>query len=180
MSHDTAALVGGQPGQTDLVGSAAGAPDTKRPLESGRTVLPELEEASDKRRPWWRHPALVVSVILTVLSLAAAATLYVLQLSSPKATPVTNLSISASEATVHLSWSGGSERYSLYSVDGQGKAVDQSVWIRGAGEAWIPAASGAYESTSCFVVRPSSVTGGVSLGSQELSDQGGQRICLDG
>lgn len=172
------APLGSVPGQTDLLGTAAGVADGKSTLESGRSVLPELDDADIRRRPLWRHPAMLVSIILTVLMLGAAGAFFVIQKMGHDAVPVTELALTPSDSNVHITWKGGDELYSLYSVDGTGTPVDQSVWIRGGKEAWIPATVKAYSAETCFVVRPSSVTDPVSLNAQTLSEQGAQRSCL--
>lgn len=170
--------LGWEQGQTALYSSESGGADSKRPLESGRAVLPELAEAAPSKRSMWRHPAFLISIITTGIALIAVAVLFLIGVFRPAHTPVSELALSGGDSNVHLRWSGGDEPYSLYVVNGQGDAVDLSAQIRSGNEAWLPSALGWYDQDSCFIVRPAGVTAQPSLVAQTLADQGGQSVCM--
>ncbi|MGO2660672.1 hypothetical protein [Mycetocola reblochoni] len=180
MADDNRAeTLGWEQGQTALYSSETGTAGQKRPLESGRGVLPELAEAQPTQRSMWRHPAFLISIITTGLALVAVVVIFVVGILRPSSTPVTDLSLSGGDTNVRLSWSGGDEPYSAYVIDGRGDAVDVSARIRGGSELWLPVALGLYDDDSCFVVRPAAVTAQPSLVAQTLADQGGQSVCME-
>ena len=170
VSHTT---IGAAPGQTRLV-SGGGI----RPLGTTGSVLPELAEAPERERKWWLHPAFIVSVSLTVLALLAAAAWFVISALTDDSARVTGLTITEDAGNAHLDWSGPDADYSLYAVHGNGDVVDLTQLVLSDTEVWIPSAMGVYERDTCFVVRPTAVTGDVSLDAATLDGQRGQSACV--
>ncbi|WP_127794270.1 hypothetical protein [Agromyces sp. LHK192] len=160
------------PGQPALGGSA-----TARPLGTAGSVLPELAAAPERERRWWRHPAFLVSTILTVLALAGAATWYVISIVTDDSVRVSGLSIGVEGGNAHLDWDGPDAAYSLYAVHGDGEAVDLTQLVRGT-DAWVMSAAGLYDDDTCFVVRPSSVDGEVAVDAATLDGQRAQSVCV--
>ncbi|NIJ05424.1 hypothetical protein [Frigoribacterium faeni] len=194
----TASSLGWEPGAPDLgeragrgpasvPGTAGTAADDgeavavppKRQLGSEIGVLPELEHREEKKRPLWRHPAFIVSGVLTVLAVGVGATLMILSLTSAGAPQVTALTIAAGEGNVRLDWDGPDVPYDLYAVASDGAATDLTQLVRGT-EAWIPRAGGLVTDDSCFVVRAAEATAGepVSLEPADLGDQSAQSVCV--
>lgn len=163
--------LGDAPGQPQLRASGPGIA-----LASASNAIPELEAAAEKPRSIWRHPAFLVSMILTVLALVVAVVLIVWTLVSGGRGAVTDPAISVADGNAHVSWSSD-EPVDLYVVTGD-DVVDVSQLIIG-DEAWVPAALGLYESTSCFVIRPASESAqDVVLDSDALAAQGGVSACV--
>jgi hypothetical protein len=164
--------LGASPGQTrlDSVG-------TVRPLGTTGSVLPELAEAPKRERKWWLHPAFLVSIGLTVLTLLGAAAWFIVSALTDDSVRVSGLAISDDTGNARLDWGGPDAAYSLFAVHGDGQVVDLSQLVRGT-EAWIPAAAGLYEDDTCFVVRPANVRGDVSLDAAALEAQRGQGTCV--
>ncbi|MFC9560938.1 hypothetical protein [Agromyces sp. NPDC056965] len=167
------ASLGTSPGQPALH-STAGA----RPLGTSGSVLPELAEAPASERKWWRHPAFLVSIGLTVLALAGAATWFIISAVNDDSVAVSGLTLQIEDGNAHLDWSGPDAAYSLYAVHGSGEVVDLTQFVHGGTEAWVYSAAGLYEDDTCFVVRPTSSTGDVALDAETLSAQRGQSACV--
>lgn len=147
-------------------------------LGMGREVLPSLEEAADAPRPMWRHPAFIVSAILTILALAAAAAFAILGIFGGKG-EVSRAAIETSSGNVHLTWQA-SGPVSLYVVT-NGQAQDLTQLISGENEAWVPSALNLYTQASCFVVRPASdKPAKVTLDGGELAKQHAASVCVSG
>lgn len=160
-------------GQTRLVSTA------QRPaLGTTGSVLPELAEAPERERKWWKHPAFIVSIITTFLALAGAAAWFVVTLLTDDTVRVTSLTIENTGGNTHLDWEGPDAAYSLFSVQADGEVADLSQWILGGTEAWLPTAAGLSDADTCFVVRPATVSAEVSLDAGALADQHGQRVCM--
>lgn len=164
--------LGYDPGQPQL---AAGGPAPA--LGSGKEVLPVLEEAVAASRPMWRHPAFIVSSILTLLALVATGVFTVLSIVGGGAGKVSDAVISVSDGNAHLTWtSTGSVE--LYAVTNN-SPLDLTQLVAGAGEAWIPAALDLYSPSSCFVIRPADNAGAeVSLDSDTLTAQRAASVCV--
>ncbi|QAY73139.1 hypothetical protein ET445_07045 [Agromyces protaetiae] len=166
------AVVGRAPGQPDLAGHAGA-----RALGNGSSVLPELAEAPSKARHWWRHPAFLVSSILTVLALGAAVAWWIVSVLNDDSVKVDALTISVEGGMAHLDWSGPDAAYALFAVTGDGSATDLTQWVRGT-EAFVPQAAGVFDDATCFVVRPAHEQGAVSLQASDLSGQRGASACV--
>ncbi|WP_430591647.1 hypothetical protein [Humidisolicoccus flavus] len=167
------AVLGSAAGQTALMTK-----ETTRPLSVGGGVLPELVEAEVKPRPAWKHPAFIVSMILTILAGLGAAAWFIVGLVTDEQVRVSSMTISVSSGNAHLDWSGPDAEYSLFAVQGSGEVLDLSQLIRGS-EAWIPSALGFYDNDTCFVVRSTSETATVSLNAETLANQGGASACVN-
>lgn len=167
------ASIGTAPGQPALRSSAG-----TRPLGTAGSVLPELAEAPQSERKWWRHPAFIVSIALTVLALAGAATWFIISAATDDSVAVSGLGLQIDEGNAHLDWSGPDAAYSLYAVHGNGDVVDLTQFVRGGTEAWVYSAAGLYESDTCFVVRPTAVGGDVELDAATLASQRAQSVCV--
>ncbi|WP_350349132.1 hypothetical protein ABIQ69_04120 [Agromyces sp. G08B096] len=165
------AVVGRAPGQP-VLGGHAGA----RALGNGSTVLPELADAPARERRWWRHPAFLVSSILTILALGAAVTWWIVSALTDDSVRVSGLAATSEGAYLHLDWGGPDAAYALYAVDADGEAVDLTQLVRGT-EAWIPSALGLYDDATCFVVRPAGESAEVTLDAQALESQRGAGVC---
>lgn len=165
--------LGGQPGVADL----GAVPPRHRPLVGGASVLPELVDVPERPRPLWRRPAFVVSAVLTVLALGAAAVLLVLSVTGEGPPRVSDLDLALEEGNAVLTWSGDVGDADLFVVDG-GEARDLGQLVRGE-TAWVPVALGLFGEDSCFVVRPSAVgEARVDLGADLLAEQGAQSACV--
>ncbi|MGI9821852.1 hypothetical protein [Agromyces sp. Marseille-Q5079] len=165
------AVLGHAPGQPAL-GEHAGA----RALGAGTSVLPELAEAPERERSWWRHPAFLVSMILTIVALGAASAWWIVSIVTDDSVRVDGLTASVEGGNLHLDWGGPDAAYALYAVDGDGAVTDLTQLVRGT-EAWIPAAAGVADDSTCFVVRPADQTAEVSLDAASLDAQRGAGIC---
>ena len=164
-------VLGGAPGQPQLRASGPGVA-----LAPASNAIPELEASAEKPRSIWRHPAFLVSMILTVLALIAAGVLIVWSLLAGGGGAVSNPEISVEGGNAHVSWSSDGP-VDLYVVTGD-DVLDVSQLIVG-DEAWVPAALGFYESTSCFVIRPASESAqDVTLDSDALAAQRGASACV--
>lgn len=165
-------VLGAAPGQPYLTAQGPGVA-----LTPGGNAIPELDAAADKPRSLWRHPAFLVSMILTVLALIAAAVLIVLSLLGGGRDSVTDAAIEVSGGNVHLTWSSDAP-VDLFVVTG-GDVLDVSQLMVGDDEAWVLSALGLYESTSCFVIRPTAVGDDeVVLDADALADQGAASACV--
>lgn len=160
---------GGQPVLT--VSGAASA------LGTGREVLPSLEGIGDKPRPMWKHPAFIVSMILTFLALTAAAVFIILSILNPGTGEVKSAAITESTGNVQITWKGNGP-VELYVVTND-QALDITQLITGEREAWVPAALNLYTQSSCFVVRPASDKGEeVSIDGATLAKQNAAAVCI--
>lgn len=165
------ASIGGEPGR-----GHAGA-STSRELGSGTAVLPEIVETPDRQRPWWRHPAFIVSLVLPLLVLIGAVVFLVVSGLNDDSVKVTNLSIMSEAGNVALAWDGPDAEYALYEVSAGGEATDLTQLVRGT-SAWVFSAADLYDDASCFVVRPASSTDAVSLDAADLQAQNGAAVCV--
>lgn len=164
-------VLGGAPGQPQLRASGPGVA-----LAPASNAIPELEASTEKPRSIWRHPAFLVSMILTVLALIAAGVLIVWSLLAGGGGAVSNAGISVESGNAHVSWTADGP-VDLYVVTGD-EVLDVSQLIVG-DEAWVLAALGFYESTSCFVIRPASESAqDVTLDSDALAAQHGASVCV--
>lgn len=148
-------------------------------LGRGREVLPSLEEVGDAPRPMWRHPAFIVSTILTVLTLAAAGVFAGFALFGPGKGSVTSAAVEVTNGNAHVTWkaSGPVEFY----VVTNGQAHDLTQLVSAENEAWIPSALGLYTQASCFVIRPASdKPAEVSLNGDALAKQRAASACVSG
>ncbi len=169
-------LLGWAPGQAPIAPTDAPG-GTKRAVAASATVIPELGEAEVKPRPLWRHPAMLVSMILTFIALVVAGVLIVLSIVNGGAARVTGLELELGEGNAHLTWSAPDTEVDLYVVTG-GDALDLSQRVRGE-EAWLPVALGLFGDDSCFVVRPAERSGDpISLVAEDLEAQGAQSACV--
>lgn len=128
-------------------------PGTIRTLETSGDVLPELEEAPEKQRPLWRHPAFLISIGTTVLALIAFVVFVIVGglTGTPKAT---DLTLEVTDNVVRADWSGPDVPYQVIVVDGpSGPTLDVSQLVTGT-EAWLPRAAAIVDDGSCIVVRP--------------------------
>lgn len=166
------AVIGRGPGQPSLGGHAG-----SRALGSGSSVLPELAEAPERERPWWRHPAMLVSMITTVLALGAALAWWIISTVTDDSVRVDGLTLTIERGNAHLDWGGPDAAYALYSVDADGSATDLTQLVRGT-EAWVPSAVGLYDDATCFVVRPASIEAEVTLDAASLEGQRGGGVCV--
>lgn len=164
------ATIGTEPGRP-RVGAA------NRQLGSGSAPLPEIVEAPERQRPWWLHPAFIVSVITTFLALGAAAAFWIVSMITDDSVRVTGLTIDAEAGNVVLRWDGPDAAYALYEVSPDGDAADLSQLVRGT-SAWLFSAADLYDDGSCFVVRPASRTERVSLDAASLQSQNGAAVCV--
>lgn len=168
------AVLGVADGQPTLTASGP-APE----LSASEDVLPELEEAVEAARPMWKHPAFVVSMILTLLALIAAGVFAALSIFGDGDAKAENAGIALTNDNAHLTWAGSGEM-SLYAVSGT-DAVDISQLIIADGEAWVPRALGLYDTDTCFVVRPANVGDEpVSLAADALAAQRATSVCASG
>lgn len=150
--------------------------DRTRALGSGSSVLPELAEAPPRTRRWWLHPAFLVSMGLTVLALGGALAWAIVSSLSSSSVHVDGLNASIDSGNLWLDWSGPDADYSVFAVAADGTQTDLTGFVRGT-EAWIPAAAGLYDDRSCFVVRPASEHGEVSLDAATLDSQRSASVC---
>lgn len=165
--------LGSAPGQTSLPPGVRA-----RPLGSTGSVLPELAEAPERERKWYRHPAFIVSISLTFVALAGAVTWFIISALNDDSVTVSGLELSIDGGNAHLDWSGPDAAYSVYAVHGDGEVTDLTQAVVFGTEAWLPAAAGLYENDTCFVVRPTAITGDVSLDAATLGSQRGQSTCV--
>ena len=129
------------------------APGAIRTLETSGDVLPELEEAPDKQRPLWRHPAFLISVGTTLLALIAFGVFVILGGLSGSST-ASDLKLEVTDNVVRVDWSGPDVPYQVIVVDGpSGPTLDVSQLVTGT-EAWLPRAAAIVDDGSCIVVRP--------------------------
>ncbi|WP_206448253.1 hypothetical protein [Agrococcus sp. KRD186] len=147
------------------------------PLSSSGDVLPELEELRTPPRRWYKHPAFIVSLILTVLAIGAGVAWFVVSVVLAPDVRVTNLQLTIDAGNAHLDWDGPDAPYSVIAVDGSGAQVDLSQLVRGT-ESWIYSAGGFYGADTCFVVRPASATGEVRMDAAALEAEGGASACV--
>lgn len=148
-------------------------------LGRGREVLPSLEEVGDAPRPMWKHPAFVVSAILTILALAAAGVFAGIALFGPGRGTVSSAAVEVTNGNAHVTWqaSGPVEFY----VVTNGRAQDLTQLITAENEAWIPSALSLYTQASCFVIRPASdKPAEVSLDGATLAKQRAASACVSG
>lgn len=152
---------------------------SKRRLASESSVLPELDESHVKRPSLWRHPAFIVSIIVTVLAVGAGVTLLIIGMLTGGVPRVSNLAITGGDGAVRLTWEGPDAPYSLYAVEPDGTATDLSQSIRGGTEAWIPLHLGYTTESTCFVVRAAELADDeVTLNAGTLEEQAGQQACV--
>jgi len=168
---EPSAAIGAEPGRLAFAAAAT------RDLGSGAEVLPEIVITPERQRPWWRHPAFLVSVITTFLALAAAVVWWVIAMVTDDSVRVENLTVDTDAGNVTLQWNGPDAAYSLFQIPPDGEATDLTQLVRGT-SAWVFSAAGLYTEGSCFVVRPASVDGDVSLDAATLESQRGAGACL--
>lgn len=150
-------------------------------LGRGKEVLPALEKVADAPRPMWRHPAFLVSMILALLALIAAAIFAVAAIfGGGGAGRVSGASIDLASGNVHLSWQAEGA-VELYVVTGD-QVLDVTQFVIAEDEAWIPAGLGLYRRSSCFVIRPASqepeLREEVLLDSRSLAEQHAASVCV--
>lgn len=164
--------LGREPGQV-VLGAAGPAPA----LGSGREVLPSLEEVAAAPKPMWKHPAFIVSMILTTLALIAAAVFVILSIMNPGAGEVSRATIDTTSGNAHLTWQA-SGPVELYVVTND-QAYDITQLVSDENEAWIPSALDLYSRSSCFVVRPADDgTQEVSIDGATLVEQRAAAVCM--
>ncbi|MFJ4223973.1 hypothetical protein [Microbacterium sp. NPDC089695] len=155
------------------------APGAIRTLETSGDVLPELEEAPEKQRPLWRHPAFLISVGTTLLALIAFVVFLILGgLSGGSA--ATDLKLEVTDNVVRVDWSGPDVPYQVIVVDGpSGPTLDVSQQVTGT-EAWLPRAVAIIDDGSCVVVRPAegNENAEVALDRATLDAQGAVSGCV--
>lgn len=149
----------------------------KRPLLQGSSVLPELQEAETKIRAWWKHPAFLVSMILSILALLAMAALMIIPLFLSDDVVVTSIEAEQNENALHLSWDGPDAQYAVFAVLGDGEVLDVSQAVRGT-DVWFPNSLEFVDDETCFVVRDAELDAEVSLNADVLQEQGAQSICV--
>ncbi|KNY05419.1 hypothetical protein [Microbacterium sp. GCS4] len=155
------------------------APGAIRTLETSGDVLPELEEAPEKQRPLWRHPAFLISVGTTLLALIAFVVFLILGGLSGGST-ATDLKLEVTDNAVRIDWSGPDVPYQVIVVDGpSGPTLDVSQLVTGT-EAWLPRAAAIVDDGSCVVVRPAAgnETAEVKLDRATLDAQGAVSGCV--
>lgn len=129
------------------------APGEIRTLETSGDVLPELEDAPEKQRPLWRHPAFLISVGTTILALIAFVVFVIVGGLSGRAT-ASDLTLEVTDNVVRADWAGPDVPYQVIVVDGpSGPTLDVSQLVTGT-EAWLPRAAAIVDDGSCIVVRP--------------------------
>ncbi|WP_336632299.1 MULTISPECIES: hypothetical protein [unclassified Microbacterium] len=163
--------IGVEPGRP-RIGAGGG-----RDLSSGVEVLPEIVETPAKQRPWWLHPAFVVSILLTVLALGAALAWAIVSAMTDSSVTVSHLRISSEGGNVALAWDGPDAAYALYQVSGDRETTDLTQLVRGT-SAWVFSAADLYDESSCFIVRPAAADGPVSLDAATLQSQNGASVCV--
>lgn len=155
------------------------APGDIRTLETSGDVLPELEDAPERQRPLWRHPAFLISMATTVLALIAFAVFLVLGGLSGGST-ATDLTLEVTDNVVRVDWAGPDVPYQVIVVDGpSGPTLDVSQLVTGT-EAWLPRAAAIVDDGSCIVVRPAAgnETAVVKLDRATLDSQGAVSGCV--
>lgn len=171
-AHEAPAI-GQEPGRA-RVGA-----QTDRELGTGAAVLPELALAPDRQRPWWLHPSFIVSVLLTVLTGLGALGFWIFQVVTDDSVSVSNLQIQREAGNVTLRWEGPDAAYALFEVSGDGAVTDLTQLVRGT-TASVFSAAQLFDERSCFVVRPASRDGEVSLDAATLQTQNGASVCVSG
>lgn len=158
--------------------SLATTPGPMRPLETSADILPELNEAVEKPRPLWRHPASLVSIGTTLVALTALGAFLVIGMLNPAAA-ASGLTLTVGSDNVRATWAGPDVPYQLLVVGGPGgEVVDVSQLITGE-EAWIPVSAGLIDDRSCVVVRPASATEEpVTLDADAVAAQGASSACV--
>lgn len=170
-TSSTEPVIGGEPGRPRVGAS------TERDLGSGVEVLPEIVETRERQRPWWLHPAFVVSIILTFLTGAGALAFWIVTMITDDSVKVSNLTISAEAGNVMLRWDGPDAAYALFEVSADGEVNDLTQLVRGT-SAGVFAAADLFDNGSCFVVRPAGETGEVSLDAATVQSQDGAAVCV--
>lgn len=167
--------------QGPVIGAEVGRPvigaSKDRDLGSGVEVLPEIIETPERQRPWWLHPAFIVSIILTVLTGAGALAFWIVMMVTDDSVKVSNLQIDAEAGNVVLRWDGPDAAYSLFEISADGAVSDLTQLVRGT-SASVFSAAALFDEASCFVVRPASQTGEVSLDAATLQSQNGSGVCV--
>ncbi|GAB3127811.1 hypothetical protein GCM10027056_27970 [Glaciibacter psychrotolerans] len=150
----------------------------KRTLEAGSDVLPELDEAPTAKRSVLLHPAFLLSVGLTLLSIGGLVAWLIINLNS-SAAAASSVTVAATSGNVRVSWSGPNVPYELFVIDGPaGEVLDVSQLVSGR-EAWIPRSALIVDDGSCFVVRPAErAAAAVSLEKATLDAQGASSACV--
>lgn len=166
-------LLGVEPGQPTLRSA-----EPKPPLGRGGWPLPTLTARQQRPRRWWAHPAFIVSAVLTFLSMAGMATWMIVSALTATDVVVTGITVTDSQGTLHVDWSGPDAVYSLYALNGDGQIVDLSGQVRGGTDAWLPAAANLYDADTCFVVREAGLDADVTLNTADLAAQGAQSACV--
>ncbi|WP_156761674.1 hypothetical protein [Microbacterium karelineae] len=167
-------VIGGETGHTRLR-----TPSAKPPLGPGGWPLPQLTARQQRPRAWWRHPALLVSTILTVLALLGMTAWMIVSSILSSDVVVSDISIELDGGNARVDWSGPDAAYNLYAVDGDGAVTDLTQFVLASTDAWLPSATGTWTDTTCFVVRSAEhVELPVTLGAAELAAQGAQSTCI--
>jgi hypothetical protein len=174
----TVGRLGWEPGQPVLYeewGARATAP--KRDFASDSSPLPSPGDESLKKRPLWRHPAFIVSMITTVLAIGTGVTMLLMGAFSDGPPTVSSAKASLGSGNLHLTWNGPDVPYDLFIVDPGSKPTDISQLVHG-DEAWIPNSFGYYTDSSCFVIRAQSQSGAISTDPGDLEEQGAKSVCV--
>lgn len=154
-------------------------PGPMRDLQRYGDVLPELEELEEQQRSLWRHPAMLVSVGLT---LAAIITMIVLLLLGVfgTAAKATGGELTQNNNQVRFAWGGPDVPYQVIVVGGpQGNELDVSQLVVGQ-EVWLPLSARLIDENSCIIVRPAegNEESPVTMNAPDLEGQGGISSCL--
>lgn len=161
--------------------AAAAVPGDRVRLESARLVLPELDEAAVRARPWYRHPAFLVSASTTVMALIVMIVLLVVDPWGDKGsvTKVSGLRVVADEGAVTVVWDQPDQGTELYAFEpGDQVLADLSQLVRGT-SAWLPVSAQLYSVRTCFLVRPATEAALPDpLDVQALEQQGAQVACV--
>lgn len=166
--------IGTDPGQTRLR-----ADGPKPPLGRGGWPLPELTARQQRPKRWWRHPAFLVSAILTILAMLGMAAWMVVSAMLSSDVVVSDIALTVQDGNAHLDWEGPDAAYSVYAVHGDGTATDLSQFVIESTEVWLPQSTGAFESDTCFVVRAAaSADKPVALDAAALAREGAQSVCV--
>lgn len=150
-------------------------------LETPRRIFPELDDAQRVSRPWFRHPAFLVSVVSTALALIAMGVLLIFDpFGGDEVDAVVDLNVVADDGSVTLSWSGAVDGALLYAIDpGDEAPLDVSQLVQGR-SAWIPVSAGVYTPRTCFVVLPlvEDAPESVPVTAVDAQAVGGAMICV--
>ncbi|WP_221584803.1 hypothetical protein [Microbacterium sp. G2-8] len=167
-------VVGAEFGHTSLHASGP-----KPPLGPGGWPLPVLTAKQQRPRSWWRHPALIVSSILTILAILGMTAWMIVSAVLSSDVVVGEISLTIEDGQAHVDWDGPPASYDLYGVSGDGSVTDLSQFVMGGTDAWLPSATATWDDATCFVVRGSEHADvPVSLSADDLAAQGAQSTCV--